>query len=96
MNEDQMPGERLRAWRKKDGRSQTACAEAIGTTQSAWASWERDESFPEVDYVDAVERLTDGYVRVVDWAKARRAKRVADRAKDESGTDVAKAAKAAG
>lgn len=96
MDEEQLPGERLLAWRKKDGRSQTACAGAIGTTQSAWASWERDESFPEVDYADAVERLTDGYVRVGDWAKARRAKRAADRAKDESGTDVAKAAKAAG
>jgi transcriptional regulator with XRE-family HTH domain len=93
MTDEETTGARLRAWRKKqvvDGkeRSQTSCAEEIKATQSAWAAWERDESFPEVDFADAVERMTDGYVRVVDWARARRAKRVADKARDESGTDV--------
>lgn len=95
--DEETPGARLRAWRKKNGeRSQTSCAEEIRATQSAWASWERDESFPEVDFADGIERITDGYVRVTDWAKARRAKRVADKTRDESGplpdVDPAKAA----
>jgi transcriptional regulator with XRE-family HTH domain len=94
--DEETTGARLRAWREKIPRSQTSCAAEAKTSQSTWASWERDEAIPEVDYCETIERMTDGYVRVADWAKARRTKRMADRAKDESGTDVDAAAKAAG
>jgi transcriptional regulator with XRE-family HTH domain len=67
-------GQRLRQWRTKVGISQKVAAEQIGTDQRVWASWEAGTT-PEVDYTEAIERLTKGAVTIRDWVRERRKKR---------------------
>jgi DNA-binding XRE family transcriptional regulator len=86
---DDSTGARLRAWREKHKPrlSQAAAAKEIGTTQRTWADWEAGEYSPEIDFAEAIERLTKGKVCMRHWAATRRAKRNAAR-KDESGTTL--------
>lgn len=71
-------GERLKGWRTKNGLSQRVAAEKVGTGQRTWADWETGTT-PEVDYLEALEKLTDGAVTIKGWAKERRAERTTDR-----------------
>lgn len=62
--------ERLTAWRSARGISQQEAAEAIGATQSAWASWESGRRRPNVDFAAALAVLTD--IPFAAWARRRR------------------------
>lgn len=72
-------GARLRSWRELNQLSQAAAAKKIGATQRTWADWEVEKYPPDVDFAEAIERLTGKQIRMVDWAKDRRAKRLASR-----------------
>lgn len=93
---DDSTGDRLRDWRRrqKPPLSQAAAAERIGTKQRTWADWETDKSAPDVDFAEAIERLTGRKIRMRDWAEIRRQLR--GHRKDESGTSLDRAAKATG
>lgn len=87
-------GGKLRAWRERSGLSQDQCAKRIGTGQRTWGQWELEESTPEVDYAAELEKMTDGAVTVLDWARSRRKQRKKSRAARakvaaESSTDLA-------
>lgn len=71
-------GEKLRAWRAKRGISQASAAALVGTTQRTWGQWESDGTTPEIDYCDAIEKLTSGAVTMKDWARSRRKQRRGD------------------
>lgn len=71
-------GEKLRAWRDRSGISQADAAEKIGTKQRTWASWETDGTTPEIDFAEALEKLTTGAVTMRDWVRSRRKKRNED------------------
>lgn len=58
---------RLKEWREKDGRSQDAVARAVGATQKAVDDWEDGRKVPGLDFIMALERLTDGAVPAVGW-----------------------------
>ena len=82
-------GQRLRQWRTKVGSSQKVAAEQIGTDQRGWASWVAGTT-PEVDYTEAIERLTKGAVTIRDWVRERRKKRrAANEQARSSSVDVA-------
>lgn len=68
-------GEKLRLWRERNGLSQEKAAKRIGAKQRTWASWEKDGATPEVDFAEAIERLTGGEVAIGDWVRSRRRKR---------------------
>lgn len=86
-------GARLKAWREEKAWSQTQAAEEFGTKQRTWADWELEDGVPDFDIAAKLETMTDGRVRMIDWADVTRAIRAA---KDESGTDVAATAEKAG
>lgn len=95
-------GGRLRAWRErqKPALSQERAAELVGAPQRTWADWELGGKTPEIDYAEAIERLTGGKIRMRDWARGRRAKRIADRdrerrKREESGPSLDEQAKSA-
>ncbi len=68
-------GEKLRAWRERAGLSQDKAARRVGTSQRTWGAWEANGTTPEIDYADAIEKLTGGAVQMRDWVKSRRKKR---------------------
>lgn len=72
-------GERLRAWRQKAGLSQEQAAKKVGTTQRSWGAWETDTT-PEIDFAEAIEKLTRGEITMRDWSRCRRKKRREDAA----------------
>jgi transcriptional regulator with XRE-family HTH domain len=73
---DDSIGARLQAWRTAKGLSQAGAAKMIGAKQRTWADWESGLSSPEVDFAEAIERLTDRTIRMTDWAESRRARRL--------------------
>lgn len=85
-------GARLKAWREERGWTQVDAAKEIGTEQRRWADWELEDAVPDYDFSQKLEALSDGRIRMSDWATVTRALRT----KDESGTDVNAAAEKAG
>jgi transcriptional regulator with XRE-family HTH domain len=69
-------GERLRIWRDSKGLSQQEAAKLVRTKQRTWASWEHDGATPEIDFAEDLERVTDGFVAMRDWARSRRRQRL--------------------
>jgi transcriptional regulator with XRE-family HTH domain len=59
---------KLKAWRLKNGLSQTEVAKRIGTEQGTLGAWERNERRPDVRFAVAVEKLTKGKVSAGDWS----------------------------
>jgi DNA-binding XRE family transcriptional regulator len=92
VNAEHQTGARLKKWREEKGWSQSRAAQEVGSKQRTWADWESERLVPSVKLASAIERLTDGYVRVIDWAEVEPARR----SRDESGTDVAAEAEKAG
>jgi transcriptional regulator with XRE-family HTH domain len=80
--EFQGAGPRLRDWRKAKGWTQTEAAVEFRTKQRTWADWELEEGVPDLDVAEKLEVVTDGRVRMSDWADVARALRAK---KDESG-----------
>ncbi len=87
-------GEKLRIWRERAGLSQADAAEKIGTKQRTWAQWESEGTTPEIDFAEALEKLTGGAVTMRDWVRSRRKKRRDEAA--ESSTSLAADADAHG
>ena len=57
----------LRRWRKREKLSQAECAERTRTTQATWSRVEAGLATPTLDLARAIQTVTDGRVRVVDW-----------------------------
>ena len=74
-------GAKLRDWRHGAGLSEAKAAELVGCTQRTWHDWEAKGKTPEVDFAEAIERVTGGIVSIRDWVMSRRRKRARDRAK---------------
>jgi DNA-binding XRE family transcriptional regulator len=85
-------GMKLRAWRERSGLSQARAAAKVGAKQKTWCQWEADATTPEIDFAEAIERLTSGSVAMRDWVRARRKKRQ----EDSSSVDVSAHARKAG
>lgn len=85
---DDSTGSRLRAWRERQEPklSQTAAAERIGTKQRTWGDWETDKAAPDVDFAEAIERMTGREVRMCDWAEIRRQLRLHPRRRRKGGS----------
>lgn len=50
--------QRLAAWRKKTGRSQTECAATLGVRQPTWSEWEAGRKNPQIVHAVAIEKLS--------------------------------------
>lgn len=68
MDSEHPTGARLKKWREEKGLSQARAAREVGSKQRTWADWESERLVPTIKFATAIERMTDGYVRVVDWA----------------------------
>jgi DNA-binding XRE family transcriptional regulator len=68
VNAEHQTGARLKKWREEKGWSQSRAAQEVGSKQRTWADWESERLVPSVKFATAIERITDGYVRVGDWA----------------------------
>lgn len=63
--------ERLVAWRTSTGLSQREAARRAGVAQPTWSDLEAGRAKRvSVDTAMAVERVTDGAIRVTEWEKA--------------------------
>ncbi len=62
------PGKRLHDWRAKDGRTQGACAIAVGCSQAVFSEWESERKTPGIRFAFAIEKLTKGAIKARDWA----------------------------
>jgi transcriptional regulator with XRE-family HTH domain len=77
-------GEKLRVWREKVGLSQDEAARRVGTSQRTWGAWEANGTTPEIDFAEAIEKMTNGGISMRDWARGRRRRRKAARAAESS------------
>lgn len=53
-------GALLRSWRLEAGVSQAEAAALVGTTQSTWCRWERDESVPDAGDLNRIVEQANG------------------------------------
>lgn len=67
---------RLSEWMALDEkvRTRSAVALALGMSQPSVSCWVLGDSRPEPHMRDAIEVLTDGYVRAQDWMTSKEAK----------------------
>lgn len=64
-------GARLRKWREGAKLSQAEAAKRIGSSQSAWASWEAGKRGPDNFNATQIEDLTGGTIAAKLWAVPR-------------------------
>jgi DNA-binding XRE family transcriptional regulator len=65
-----MQGNRLlREWRAASGLSQADMARSLGVSQPTYWAWEREDAIPKIEQGLAIERVTEGSVPVVSWAR---------------------------
>lgn len=63
------PDEKLLEWRQNNGLSQEAAGKKAGLTKAAWQSYESG-TIPKTPAAVAIERVTDGAVKVSDWMES--------------------------
>lgn len=63
------PGEKLVEWRHARGLSQRAAAKLAGLSGAAWQAYESG-GLPKTPAAVTIERITDGAVKVLDWAES--------------------------
>lgn len=61
------PHRKLKAWRRESALSQAQACVRAGIWQSAWSEIEAGKRTPSIEQGAAIERATNGHVRMTDW-----------------------------
>ena len=68
------PHEKLKCWREKAEITQTEAAKRLGVSQATYCDYEAGNKVPRMDKAEDMERLTEGAVKLPEWAEFVRAR----------------------
>lgn len=61
---------KLVEWMRMRGQTQRSFARELGVTQSGLSRWVSGPNVPSWTHIRTIERVTNGFIRLSDWADA--------------------------